>query len=149
MANIYKTAKGKIIDIDKVKLANESAVAVGNMKVNARGDLLGAGGQVVAGRNQLMDQMYSIPSSNGGYSPNDPESYNQQQGLLEASNARQLNDLINNSIVPVTPTANIDAPITPAARGSLASSIAAPTTVTQEALKTPQEKAKSNGPSRI
>ena len=147
MSKVYKSARGKMIDMDRVKLTNENVNAVGNMRVNARGDLVGANGQIEMGRNKIMDQAYTVPDA--PYSPNDPESYNQQQGLLEASNARQLNDLINNSIVPVTPTANIDAPITPAARGSLASSIAAPTTVTQEALKTPQEKAKSNGPSRI
>ena len=144
---MYRTAKGKLIDINKVKLANESVVAVGNMKVNVRGDLLGNGGQVVAGRNQIMDQVYAVESS-GGYSPNDPSTRKQNQELLEASNARQLNDLVNNSIVPVTPESTENAPV-PAARGSLADSVAKQTTVTQEPLKTPQEKAKSNGPSRI
>jgi hypothetical protein len=147
MANVYRTAKGKMIDIDKVKLANEAVVAVGNMKVNARGDLLGGNGQVVAGRNQVMDQVYSV-NTDGGYSPNDPGNYNQQQELLEASNARQLNDLVNNSIVPAT-SAETETPNTPAARGSLADSIAKQTTVTQEPLPTPGQQKKSNGPSRI
>ena len=48
MTKIYKTARGKTIDMDKVKLANETVNAVGNMKVNARGDRLGVGGKVVA-----------------------------------------------------------------------------------------------------
>lgn len=145
MANVYKTAKGKIIDIDKVKLANESAVAVGNMKVNARGDLLGAGGKVVAGRNQIMDQVYAI-SPNRGYSPNDPEIFNQVQSLSESANAQKLSELANNSIVPISPTENSNVP---AARGSLADSVAKQTTVNQEALPLPQQKPRSSGPSRI
>ena len=61
MARVYKTARGKSLDMDKIKLANESAVAVGNMKVNARGDLLGPGNAIAAGRNQVMDQVYAVP----------------------------------------------------------------------------------------
>ena len=147
MANIYKTARGKAIDMSKLKLSNETTIAVGNMKVNARGDLLGAGGQIVAGRNQVMDQVYAVPSSEG-YSPNDPVIHSQQQALLEASNAQQLNNLINDAVVPINTVPGTD-PTPPAARGSLADSVAKQTTVTQEPLSTPQDKAKSNGPSRI
>ena len=38
MSRVYKSARGQAIDIDKVKLTNEQTIAVGNMKVNARGD---------------------------------------------------------------------------------------------------------------
>ena len=58
MSNKYKTALGKSIDIENLRLKNESAIAVGNMKVNARGDTLGRGGQVVQTRNQNMGAVY-------------------------------------------------------------------------------------------
>ena len=144
MANVYKTARGKMVDIDKVKLVNETAIAVGNMRVNARGDQLGVGAQIAQGRNQVMDQRYAVPDA--GYSPNDPAVYAERQAIMEASNAKQLTDLVDNLTVNITPT---ETPVTPAARGSLADSIAKTTTVTQEPLPTPQQKAKSNGPSRI
>ena len=147
MTKIYKTARGKAIDMDKVKLTNEAAVAVGNMRVNARGDLLGSGKQVVTGRNAIMDQLYSIPDA--GYSPNSPENTARRQALIEASNAQKLAELSNNLTVPVTPTATDTEPATPAARGSLASSVAKPTTVTQEPMPSPKEQKKSNGPGRI
>jgi hypothetical protein len=67
------SAKGRSIDIDKVKLANEETVAVGNMRVNARGDQLGAGNKVVASRNQVMDQIYAVEDA--PYSPNDPTNF--------------------------------------------------------------------------
>jgi hypothetical protein len=147
MANVYRTAKGKMVDVGKLKLANESTVAVGNMKVNARGDLLGNGGKVVAGRNQVMDQIYAV-NSNTGYSPNDPANY--VPPVMEMISPKELTDLANNSIVTTSPSVDDNTPSpVPLARGSLADSIAKQTTVTQEALPTPQEQRKSNGPSRI
>lgn len=148
MTKIYKSARGKSIDIDRIKLANETTVAVGNMRINARGDQLGAGGEVATGRNALMDQVYAVPSAptSGGYSPNDTATFNRQRALAEASNARQLNDLANNLAVPVTPATDAT-PVVPAARGSLASSVAKTATVVQEPL--PNPKTKNNGPSRI
>lgn len=38
---------GKMIELDKLIMRNETTVAVGNMKVNARGDELGPGGRIV------------------------------------------------------------------------------------------------------
>jgi hypothetical protein len=145
MANVYRTAKGKMVDIGKLKLANESTIAVGNMKVNARGDLIGNGGKIVAGRNQVMDRVYAV-SQNTGYSPNDPENY--VQPVVEMSSPKELVDLVNNTIIPNASADSTETPV-PAARGSLADSIAKQTTVTQEPLATPQEQRKSNGPSRI
>lgn len=47
MARKYRTAKGKVIDMEAMRTANEKTVASGNMKVNAKGDELGRGGRVV------------------------------------------------------------------------------------------------------
>lgn len=60
MKKVYRTALGKTIDMDNLRLANEETIAIGNMKVNARGDELGAGGQVVRTRNQVMDDYYRL-----------------------------------------------------------------------------------------
>lgn len=57
--NIYKSAKGKVVDLDKLKLKNETTIAVGNKAVNARGDVLGPGGKVVKTRNEVMKERYS------------------------------------------------------------------------------------------
>ena len=62
MGKTYRTANGKTVDIDNIRLTNENTIAVGNMKVNARGDLLGPGGTVVQTRNQAMDKHYRIHS---------------------------------------------------------------------------------------
>ncbi len=44
---LYRTMQGRMVDIEKLRSANESVQAVGNMNVNARGDVLGKGGQIV------------------------------------------------------------------------------------------------------
>jgi hypothetical protein len=51
---MYRTMQGKPIDIERFIAQNEMTQAVGNMKVNARGDLLGPGGKVVKTRDQIM-----------------------------------------------------------------------------------------------
>jgi hypothetical protein len=57
--NIYRSAMGKAVDIDALRLTNEEAVAVGNMRVNARGDQLGAGGEVSKPKRDVMGDYYN------------------------------------------------------------------------------------------
>ena len=47
-----KSMRGKEIDMEKLNLKNETLPAVGNMKVNARGDEIGKGGKVVRTREE-------------------------------------------------------------------------------------------------
>ena len=60
MAKIYKTALGKQIDVDHLALSNENTIAVGNMRVNSRGDELGPGGKIVKTRDQIMKEYYAL-----------------------------------------------------------------------------------------
>jgi hypothetical protein len=50
----YKTMQGKTIDIDLLRQRNELTPAVGNTKVNARGDKIGSGGKIVQKREELV-----------------------------------------------------------------------------------------------
>ena len=50
---VYRTAKGRELDMTKLISQNELTLAVGNMSVNARGDKIGPGGKIVAKREQL------------------------------------------------------------------------------------------------
>lgn len=60
MSRIQRTAMGKSVDMDSLRLNNEETIAIGNMKVNARGDELGPGGRIVKPRNQVMDEYYKL-----------------------------------------------------------------------------------------
>lgn len=63
MTKIYRSAMGRPIDMDQLRLSNEEVIAVGNMKVNARGDELGFGGEVVRTRNEVMNEHYNMHGS--------------------------------------------------------------------------------------
>lgn len=69
MKKVYKTAMGKQIDIDSIRIANEETIAVGNMKVNARGDQLGPGGSIIQSRNQAMTEHYKVHGSSAAAMP--------------------------------------------------------------------------------
>ena len=58
---MYRTMQGRMVDIEKLRAANESVHAVGNMNVNARGDVLGAGGQVVTSKETVIKKYYEQP----------------------------------------------------------------------------------------
>ena len=54
----YKTMRGKMVDMDQLEQRNELTPAVGNARVNARGDELGPGGKVIRKREDLMREYY-------------------------------------------------------------------------------------------
>lgn len=62
MSRLYKSASGKMVDLEQLALQNEESIAVGNMRVNARGDELGPGGKVVKTKNQRVADSYNLHS---------------------------------------------------------------------------------------
>lgn len=59
MGKTYVSMRGKEIDMEKLNLQNELLPAVGNMKVNARGDEIGAGGKIVRTKEEILQDYYS------------------------------------------------------------------------------------------
>jgi hypothetical protein len=66
---LYRTMQGRMVDIDQLRAANESVQAVGNMKVNARGDVLGVRGQVITPKSQVMQKYYEQPKGKASEGP--------------------------------------------------------------------------------
>jgi len=56
---IYKTMQGKQVDMDMLRQRNELTPAVGNAKVNARGDQLGPGGKIAKKREDMVNEYYN------------------------------------------------------------------------------------------
>jgi len=56
---IYTSARGKKIDLGDVMLKNEDVRAVGNMPVNARGDIIDSNNKTVVPRNKNVAKHYS------------------------------------------------------------------------------------------
>jgi len=50
--------RGVVIDMDAMRAAGEEQVAIGNAKMNARGDVLGKNGQIEARREQIARDYY-------------------------------------------------------------------------------------------
>jgi hypothetical protein len=59
MGKIYSSVRGKEIDMEKLQLRHETEIAVGNAKLNARGDEIGAGGKIVRTREELLQDYYN------------------------------------------------------------------------------------------
>lgn len=59
MSKTYKTAMGKTIDMGSMAVANEKIRAVGNMRVNARGDIIDSNNNIVKTRQQQLAEQYS------------------------------------------------------------------------------------------
>ena len=55
---IYTTMQGKQIDMDLLRKKNELTPAVGNARVNARGDELGPGGKIIRKREDIVKEYY-------------------------------------------------------------------------------------------
>lgn len=61
---IYRTAQGKVVDLGALQLKNESVRAVGNLPVNARGDILDANNRPIDSKNQQVARQYNKQVTN-------------------------------------------------------------------------------------
>jgi hypothetical protein len=59
MGKIYSSVRGKEVDMERLQLRHETEIAVGNAKVNARGDEIGPGGKIVRTREQVLQDYYN------------------------------------------------------------------------------------------
>jgi hypothetical protein len=56
---VYKSANGKTVDMGSLALQNEMTRAVGNMKVNARGDLIDEHNRVISKKTDQVNKTYN------------------------------------------------------------------------------------------
>ena len=55
----HRSMRGKNVDMDLLRKRNELTPAVGNARVNARGDELGPGGQIIKKREDVVAEHYA------------------------------------------------------------------------------------------
>jgi hypothetical protein len=55
---VYRSANGKTVDMGALRLQNEKVRAVGNMRVNARGDIINDNNEVISTRNEQVSKQY-------------------------------------------------------------------------------------------
>jgi len=59
----HRSMRGKVVDMEKLTKQNELMPAVGNMRVNARGDQLGEGGKIIKKREEIVAEYYKDTTS--------------------------------------------------------------------------------------
>jgi hypothetical protein len=168
---IYKTARGKTVDIGSLRLQNEHVRAVGNMGVNARGDRIDSKGTVIDSRNNQLQRQIQRQTTNvsdGVVHTNmheakapitvnrlnpDPMDFADEDDLVNPTAVNNtmatpvvdtVADMIVNT-VPVAPEVNLDE----TSAGGLAAAIARAKNVKQELDKTPLQQIRSQGVRKI
>ena len=134
---VYKTANGRTINIDAIISQNEESIAVGNMKVNARGDELGPGGKILRTKDKVMQDYYKLNTpvaSDFTPTPREEVKKDLLDDWVEPVISQQPEEL--NQLVSETPIS------AKSLRGSLANSIAKPQPIKESEVK-------KTGPTRI
>jgi hypothetical protein len=148
---VYKTAQGKAIDLGSLLLQNEAVRAVGNMNVNARGDLLDSGDKVIDRKNRQIQRQHnrqtvSAPAATVHTSTRAAKQARQEVPADESAVDPFIEDLVvNNEAEPVAPIVND----TGAPQGGLAAAIARSRAIKQELEKTPRQRAQEAGLKKI
>ena len=140
---IYRTAQGKMVDIGALQLQNENIRAVGNMPVNARGDLVDSMNRPIAAKNKQVTKQYNKQTSNS----TSPASKPAAKKSVEAEPGRPANveippppedfdDNATKETIVGSTTESAPEPTT-----GLAAAIARARQIKQEPLKTPRQAA--------
>lgn len=157
---VYRTASGQEVDLQKLLLKNEKVRAVGNMNVNARGDVLDSGNKNIASRREQVNKQYRKQIGNV---PKDLPVVNSKKAAkiiaekyVTTSNEAEVTveDMITglddeaateekipveSKVAPEEPGVNEESK-----GGGLADAIAKAREIKQEPLKTPREEARNS-----
>ena len=115
--NLYNTANGKVLNMDRMRLLNEKTIAVGNMSVNARGDRVAPNGEIIKTRNEIMKErrnLHPVVRYNGHRSNEVAPVEQETDPKTAPSSTVQETTIVQTSTTPTTST-NL--------RGSLASAV--------------------------
>lgn len=124
---IYRTAQGKMVDIGALQLQNENIRAVGNMPVNARGDIVDSMNKPIAAKNKQVTKQYNKQTS--GIRHTAPASRKTAPAPLAPPTPEDFEDNVTKETITETqPT-------------GLAAAIARARQIKQEPLKTPRQAA--------
>ena len=149
---IYRSAMGKPVDLGALFLQNEHVRAVGNMNVNARGDVLDSANRVVEPKNRQVQRKYRRQTNvSGGAATTGTMAAKQAAEMATQVDPNdQFADLINDApetVVVQEKTAVESTTATP--RGGLAAAIARSREVKQELEKTARQRAQEQTLKRI
>jgi len=138
----YRSAMGKTVDMGSLLLQNESVRAVGNMGVNARGDVINSNNKIIEKKSKQV-QRHNRRSTNVSSTPAiNPSALRKSQEELSpvVSEEDIFTDLPeDNDVVAETIT---EESVREPAPGGLAAALARSRTVQQQLEKTPRQLAR-------
>jgi hypothetical protein len=138
----YRSAMGKTVDMGSLLLQNEGVRAVGNMGVNARGDVINSNNKIIEKKSRQI-QRHNRRSTNVSSTPVATSTTAlkkaQAQELSPVASEDTFTDLPEDNDIIAEPATDVtDSPVL----GGLAGAIARSRTVQQELEKTPKQLAK-------
>lgn len=144
---VYKTAQGKIVDLGALMLQNEHVRAVGNMGVNARGDVLDSNNRIIETTSQRVQKSYKRQT-------NVSNSAQVVSSTKQAKNIKSTQEPIKETVAPVAEEPQpvdlqeLDQPADSnnVPSGGLAAAIARAKTVKQQLEPTLRERQKALQP---
>lgn len=144
---IYKSAMGRSVDLGALILENEHVRAVGNMGVNARGDVLDGANRVIDTKNRQVQRQYKKQATNTSDIPVTTSTRTAKQQRSAPTAKEVVEDPValveepTDEIVEVVsqPEPVSDQTVTPIPRGGLAAALAKSQAVKQELMKTPRQ----------
>jgi hypothetical protein len=130
---VYRSAQGKTVDMGALLLQNEAIRAVGNMSVNARGDIIDSRNRVIDSKNKQVQRQNRRQTNVTRTEVANPATAKKSSthDAIEADTFNDLpddNDIVKDDIVEADTSGS-----------GLASAIAKARSVTQEKLKTPKQ----------
>ena len=140
-SKIYKSAMGKTVDLGALILENENTRAVGNMNVNARGDVLDSADRVIDAKNRQVQRQYKKQATNTSAMPVSTGTVAaRRKKQEEVEEALPIETLEEETIeVVAEPDPVVEEVATPIPRGGLAAALAKSQAVKQELMKTPRQ----------
>lgn len=153
---VYKSAMGKPVDLGALILQNESTRAVGNMNVNARGDLLDSSNKVIDRKSRQVQRQYRRTTNVSNSAPVQTGTREAKQSAETRNTVVEESDLFEEEFLSTEITETVtDTPIAepivipPTGEGGLAAAIARSRVIKQEKEKTLREKQQAQGIRKI
>jgi len=142
-SKMYRTALGKSVDMGSIVSTNETVRAVGNMGVNARGDVIDNKNTSVSSRNTQVNNQYRKQIRNQVVDAPVGTASTNNSVKQELVPEETIDGLDTTPVVTEEEVATVEATPTVVKKASgLASAIAKAREVEQKKLKTPREEAR-------
>ena len=140
----YRTAQGRIVDLGAMMVQNERTRAVGNMNVNARGDVLDESNRVIDAKNRQVQRQYRKQATNTSAMPatTSTRAARQQRSapvVEEVVTIEEPVDFVEETVEVIAQPEPVAEETTPIPRGGLAAALAKSQAVKQELMKTPRQ----------